>query len=74
MKKNVRKNEYSIVIKTTLQMGLLFHVICADIADDKTTIKSNKQFNPYLFDFSLFVHFLMAAIKNPGIGEMKSEM
>ena len=55
-------------------MGLSFHVIFADIADDKTTIKSNKQFNPYLFDFSLFVHFLMAAIKNPGIGEIKSEM
>ena len=74
MKKKVRRNEYSIVIRTAFQMGLSFHVICADITDDKTTMNSSKQFKPYLFDFSLFVHFSIAAIKNPGIGEIKSEM
>ena len=74
MKKNVRKKEYSIVISTAFQIGLSFQVICAEIADDSTTINRSKQFNPYLFALSLLVHFLMAAMRKPGRGEMKSEM
>ena len=74
MKKNVRKNEYSIVIKIAFQTGLLFQVIWAEMSVESTTISIRRQFSPYLFDFSLFVHFRISEIMNPGMGEMNSEM
>lgn len=52
IKKNVLKNEYSIVIRTALYRGLSLIIICAETHVDKITVNARRLNSPHLFALS----------------------
>ena len=74
MKKNVRRNEYSIVIIIAFVIVLSFIIICPDIQREIKILIYSIIINPYLFAFGPVTNLFNTEIMNPGIGEIRSDM